>query len=38
MSRNQRLSTLEELILDLIKNHPKQAFHKSELEELLHLR
>lgn len=37
MSRNQRLSTLEELILDLIKNHPKQTFHKNELEELLRL-
>jgi len=37
MSRNQRLSTLEELILDLINNHPKQTFHKNELEELLHL-
>lgn len=37
MSRNQRLSTLEELILNLIKNHPKQTFHKSELEELLRL-
>jgi len=37
MSRNQRLSTLEELILDLIKNHPKQTFHKEELEDLLQL-
>ncbi len=37
MSRNARLSTLEELILDLINNHPKKTFHKNELEEILHL-
>ena len=37
MSRNQRLSTLEELIFDLINNHPKHNFHKNELEEILHL-
>lgn len=37
MSRNQRLSTLEELILDLIKNKPKGSFNKHELEDLLRI-
>ncbi len=37
MSRNKRLSNFEELILDLVKNHPKKTFNKSELEETLRL-
>ena len=37
MGRNQRLNTLEELILDLLKNCPKQTIHKNGLEELLRL-
>lgn len=37
MSRNKRLSSLEELIFDLVKNHPKQTFNKDELEDVLEL-
>lgn len=37
MSRNKRLSSLEELIFDLVKNHPKQTFNKDELEDVLQL-